>query len=156
MKIQSQPYHLLVPIIILILVLSLFVGWSLTTDIHTHDTYYIIPTRYFIQAYAVFLILLWCIYRFTNKLLLSSIVTWVHLGITIILVITLVGFTFWPGIVSGAGMPRRYIDYSDFDAFKRLNNFLTAMTLALLFSQALYIINLAGGLLFKKKSRNHP
>lgn len=150
MKIKSQPYQLLIPIFVFILLLSLLKSPQATFDIHLHDTYFVIAVRFILLIFAVFTIVVWGIYSLTNKLLLSSIFTWIHIAITIITVVTLVSVIFWSGIVPGPALPRRYVDWSEFDAFATINRLVAITAIVLLFSPLLYIINLVLGLLLKK------
>ena len=148
MKIKSQPYQLLIPIFVLILVLSFLKSPEASFNLHLHDTYLNIAVRFILLIFAVFTIVVWGIYSLTNKLLLSSIFTWIHIAITIITIITLVSIVFWNGILFWTNSTRK--DWSDFDAFVRFNNFVAITAIILLFSPLLYIINLVLGLLLKK------
>ena len=155
MKVRSQPYQLLIPIFLLILVLSFFKNSNETTDMHFYDTYVVMPVRFILVGFAVFIILLWGVYSLTNKMLLSPVITWVHIVITIIAVITLVGSFFWNGLLYGPAPPRQYADWSRFDEFVRINKFLSITVLVLVFSQSLYFINLIAGLFLKKHPTVH-
>ena len=152
MKLQSKPYQLLLPIFALLLLLSLFQPGGATIDLHLYDTYFVIAISFILMTFAGFIILLWGIYELTNKFLLSIIITWIHVAITIFAVVTLVAIPFWDGMRLYP-RPRRYVDYSEFDSFQWLNSFIAAVAMAFLFAQLLFIVNLLGGLIRKLLDR---
>ena len=147
MKIKSQPYQLLIPIFVFILVLSFLKSQHASFDIHLHDAYLVIVVRFILLIFAIFTIVIWGIYSVTDKVLLSRTITWVHVVVTIITVVTLVSIIFWNGILFGLRTSNR--DWSDFDEFAQFSEFVGITAAILLFSQLLYIINLVLGLLIK-------
>jgi heme/copper-type cytochrome/quinol oxidase subunit 1 len=149
MKLKGRPYHLLFIAAILVLIASFFT-MNETMDIHLHDTYYVISAAWTYWAIVVLLLVLWLIYVFTNRFLLSKPLTWIHVVLTIVLALLLTVFVFNPDRGS-AGMARDYTDWSAFDEFERYNRMITYALLLLPLGLLLYIINLVGGLI--KRSR---
>ena len=147
-KLKSRPYNLLLIATILLLVASLFV-LNETLDIHLHDTYYIIPTAYALWAIVLFLILLWIIYLVTNRWLFSKSLVWLHVVIStaasLFIVIYLLNFR---GI---AGMPRRYVDYDEWDMFRQYRESIVVSVMVLGGGVFVYLVNLVAGLVRRRQ-----
>lgn len=121
--------------------------------IHLHDTYIVLSSSYYAWC-SVSLFLIWIIYLFTNKFLYSKRLTWVHIIITIAccLLIPALPYLCTSSYQGLAGMPRRYLDYSEFGWFNVFDRFSEPMRIVFWFfvaAQLLYIINLGIGL-FKR------
>lgn len=146
-KLKSRPYNLLLIATIILLCASLLV-LNETLDIHLHDTYYIIPTAYAFWGIVLFLILLWVVYMVTNRWLFSKSLVWLHVIISIaaslFIVIYLLNFR------GMAGMPRRYVDFSEWDMFRRYRTSIVVSVMVLAGGVVVYLVNLVVGLVRRR------
>lgn len=53
------------------------------TDIHIHDTYFVLANTHIFQAAAAVCFFIWLLYLAANKILYSLKLTWVHLAVTL-------------------------------------------------------------------------
>lgn len=121
-----------------------FFGIS-TIDIQLHDTYFVIANTHISIFFSLILLVFSAIYHFypsiTGKVL-NAPMGYIHFGIT------LIGFCMidWPVHYEGmAGMPRRYLDYSNWgnaNMFGMMISFKTKAIIPLIGAQLLFIINL--------------
>ena len=151
MQYKAQPYHLLIPIFLLVLLLTLLKGAGSTLDVHLYDTMYVIGSRFLLWVFTGFTFLLWAIYKTTGRILLSTFFSWLHIGISSMSIIVIVAMIFWGDLLFGPGT-QRYDDYTEFNVFTRFNTEIVIATIVLLAGQSIYIINLLGGLFTKKHS----
>jgi cytochrome c oxidase subunit 1 len=85
----SKGYNYLLIAAVLLLVFSLFMG-DRTLDIHLHDTYYVIGYAHIFLALSIFLFLQWMIYFLLRKFRMVSLLTWMHIVLTILFLLFLV------------------------------------------------------------------
>lgn len=126
MLLRHKPYHLL-----LLSFLVLFIAALLTKvfqiEFSFQDSYYAFPLTYFFWITALTLLINWLLYLFTQRLLPSKILMWVHIVVTIFSFIFIFAYPYLSlGFSEGlAGMPRRYYDYNDFNFSTYLGIFQT-------------------------------
>jgi heme/copper-type cytochrome/quinol oxidase subunit 1 len=148
---KEQPYNLLLLTAAFILIASIF-AYDQTLDIHLHDTYFIVAMTYLFWATSILLLILWALYLLTKQFLFSKLLTWVHIILTVIALVSFVAISFYStNYYDGlAGMPRRYYDYSGWKTFERYNNLtkgVFAVMLLISIGLMAYIINIVVGLL---------
>jgi hypothetical protein len=86
---KKQPHNLFIPAALLLFIISFFPGGRVI-DVHLHDTMFVITMAYFFWALAIVLVLFWMIYLFTNNILLTKYLTWIHIIATLIVLIVLI------------------------------------------------------------------
>lgn len=89
MRIIQRPYHLLLLAGIILLLSSFFTDASHSFDIHVHDTMYVIAQTQVHILLASVLWVLWLICIAVRKILVSPILIWIHVVITILAVLSL-------------------------------------------------------------------
>lgn len=115
----KRPYHLLSLTAILVLIASFFAA-DRTLDLHMNDTYFVIAVTHVCWAVIILLFFFWILYLLTKPLLFSRVLTWTHILLTAAgsLVLLIIAFYADRYYREGfAGMPRRYYDYSNLEAF---------------------------------------
>lgn len=151
-KLKTRPYNLLIIAAIILLVASFFT-LNETLDIHLYDTYYIIPTAYASWAIVLFLLMLWVVYLFTNRWLFSKTLVWLHVVLTVVTSLFMFIYVFNFRELGGmAGMPRRYMDYSDWDIFWQYQRSIIVSVILLAFGLVLHILNLLIGLIRRRQT----
>jgi len=122
---------------------GIFLGNS-TLDIHLHDTYFVIAHFHIVMGVASFFGMFAGIYHWFPKMFgryLNNTMAYIHFWVT------LVGayLIFWPMHYEGlAGMPRRYLDYSNwasFNQFSDLNKFISTVAMIVFAIQLLFVFN---------------
>jgi cytochrome c oxidase subunit I len=131
---------------------SLFISGGLTgiflgnsaLDIHLHDTYFVVAHFHIVMGVASFFGMFAGIYHWYPKMFgryLNHTLGYIHFWITI----TGAYCIFWPMHYEGlAGMPRRYMDYSNWIAFRQfgpLNEFISVVALIVFSTQILFLFN---------------
>jgi len=106
------------------------IGWNVlmgnsTLDIHLHDTYYVVSGYHYTFLLPLIIFVLTVIYYLLEcKVSVDRALGRLHFWITFIGL----WYLLWPGTYEGmAGMPRRYLDYSDschygFNRFIQVNH----------------------------------
>ena len=115
-----------------------------TLDIHLHDTYFIIAHFHIVMGVAGFFGMFAGIYHWFPKMYgryMNNTMAYIHFWVT------LVGayLIFWPMHYQGlAGMPRRYLDYSNWESFNQfndLNKFISTVAMVVFAVQLMFIFN---------------
>jgi hypothetical protein len=150
-RIAAQPYNLFLLTAFLLFIFS-FVTWGQSTDLHLHDTYFVVSTIYFIWFLAFILLLIWTVYKLISRILWTKSLTWFHvIGTLLILLLLLTSALWYKPVTTTSG------EYSPYEAFHKQRQkeliafFLIAITLLL--GQLAFIVNLLGGLIKKLISR---
>ena len=122
---------------------GIFLGNS-TLDIHLHDTYFVVAHFHIVMGVAGFFGMFAGIYHWFPKMYgryLNNTMAYIHFWVT------LVGayLIFWPMHYEGlAGMPRRYLDYSNwhsFNKFEGLNKFISTVAMIVFAIQLMFVFN---------------
>lgn len=145
MRVLLQPYILLGSVALLLLLCSFFLA-AKTIDIHLHDTYYILSTAHLFRFFSTFLFVFAVVYRIADGRLFSKRLTWIHIIATLVAPILLFYFIFCSQV------EMRYLDVSLCDRFNTLNHFFYWAICGFLIAQALFILNIIGGM-FKPRVR---
>ena len=122
---------------------GIFLGNS-TLDIHLHDTYFVIAHFHIVMGVAGFFGMFAGIYHWFPKMFgrfMNNTMSYIHFWVTMIGSYLI----FWPMHYEGlAGMPRRYLDYSNwlsFNQFNELNKFISTVAMVVFAVQLLFIFN---------------
>src|SRR5215467_5881373 len=122
---------------------GIFLGNS-TLDIHLHDTYFVVAHFHIVMGVSAFFGMFCGIYHWYPKMYgryLNSTMAYIHFWVT------LVGayLIFWPMHYQGlAGMPRRYLDYSSWIAFRNftgLSRFISTVAMVVFAVQLMFVFN---------------
>ena len=131
---------------------SLFISGGLTgiflgnsaLDIHLHDTYFVVAHFHIVMGVASFFGMFAGIYHWFPKMygrFMNNTLGYIHFWITICGAYCI----FWPMHYEGlAGMPRRYMDYSNWVSFRQfggLNEFISVVALVVFATQIMFLIN---------------
>ena len=116
-----------------------------TFDIQLHDTYFVIAHVHLILFFALLFLAFAAVYFIFPKITgrtMNAAMGYIHFAFTMIPVY----FLCWPHYHAGlAGMPRRYVDYSNwvsFDGFSGMNHFTARAMILLVFGQVVFVANL--------------
>jgi cytochrome c oxidase subunit 1 len=122
---------------------GIFLGNS-TLDIQLHDTYFVIAHFHIVMGVSGILGMFCGIYHWFPKMFgryLNNTMAYIHFWITFAGAYLI----FWPMHYEGlAGMPRRYLDYSNwisFNQFGGLNRFISTVAMVVFAVQLLFIFN---------------
>lgn len=122
---------------------GIFLGNS-TLDIHLHDTYFVIAHFHIVMGVASFFGMFCGIYHWFPKMYgryMNNTMAYIHFWVTIIGAYLI----FWPMHYEGlAGMPRRYLDYSNWESFNQfsdLNKFISTVAMIVFAVQLMFIFN---------------
>ncbi|OQP67157.1 cytochrome c oxidase subunit I [Niastella vici] len=122
---------------------GIFLGNS-TLDIHLHDTYFVIAHFHIVMGVSAFFGMFAGIYHWFPKMYgryMNSTLAYIHFWVTLIGAYLI----FWPMHYEGlAGMPRRYLDYSNwasFNQFGDLNRFISTVAMIVFSIQLLFVFN---------------
>lgn len=146
MKLLYKPYRLLLAVGLLLLIVSFF-SIQQTFDIHLYDTYFVISTRDFLWGVALTAGLLTLLYELTARVLFSKLLTWIHISLTCLACIVLALPSFW-----GQPFPGDYSDWKAFDDFQKYNSFVATILMLAIFAQALFILNIMLGVIYKLRT----
>jgi cytochrome c oxidase subunit 1 len=122
---------------------GIFLGNS-TLDIQLHDTYFVIAHFHIVMGVSGILGMFAGIYHWFPKMYgryMNNVLAYIHFWITLIGAYLI----FWPMHYEGlAGMPRRYLDYSNwlsFNQFGGLNRFISTVAIIVFAVQLLFVFN---------------
>src|SRR5687767_163699 len=122
---------------------GIFLGNS-TLDIHLHDTYFVIAHFHIVMGVSAFFGMFAGIYHWFPKMYgryMNNTLAYIHFWVTLIGAYLI----FWPMHYEGlAGMPRRYLDYSNwssFNMFGDLNKFISTVAMIVFAVQLMFIFN---------------
>jgi cytochrome c oxidase subunit I len=121
---------------------------------HLHDTYFIIAHFHLVMAVSAFFGLFAGIYHWYPKMYgrhMNNTLSYVHFFTTYIGA----NLIFWPMHYEGvAGMPRRYYDFSGWQAFnnfREINEFISIITIVVFFAQLLFVFNFLASIFYGRK-----
>ena len=155
-----KPYRILILGAILTFIVGQLLIDNSFLDIHLHDKYFVFSSTNYIWFPTVLLLILWILYKTTNKLLYSQQLSWIHILLSTFLASF---FAISPYVLSNsyeglAGMPRRYLDFEESSItsfFRKMNKTEIIIFSILIFGQLLYLVNLTLGLLRKPIRENN-
>jgi cytochrome c oxidase subunit I len=144
---------------------SMFISGGLTgiwlgnsaIDIHLHDTYFVIAHFHIVMGVSAFFGMFAGIYHWFPKMygrFMNQTLGHIHFWVS------LVGayLIFWPMHYEGmAGMPRRYLDYSEwhsFNQFSDLNRMISTVAMIVFAAQLLFVFNFLYSIFKGRKMRD--
>lgn len=154
---KKQPYNLLLLTAILILIASFFVH-NQALDMHLHDTYFIISLSHLFWTIILFLLLFWILYLLTRHILFSKLLIWVHVLLLVLTSLSLMAILFYSIHQGIAGSPRRYYDFSNWEATEQIPVLITGIVMlfiAVILGLFMYIINLTMGVIKRFTGRRN-
>jgi heme/copper-type cytochrome/quinol oxidase subunit 1 len=143
-----KPYHLLL-LAALSLLISSFLSSKGTLDIHVHDTYFVIAHFEFNLALAILAFILWAIYMLTRNLPLSSLLTWIHVVLTLLALGLFISLPLF-------GYPEKYLDISpwgNFNELNRANEIVAVIIISFTLAQLILVVNIFRGLFRRLRKR---
>lgn len=129
----KRPYHLLLITATLLFIVS-FWHKNDSIDFHLHDTYFVFSGVYYVMS--LFFLSCWGIYRLTEKFLLTKYLTWLHVIITISILI----YCLTPDFYKTA--PVSYVELGSYNWYYQIAAVLVG-------AQIGFVVNLLGGLIRK-------
>ena len=131
---------------------SMFISGGLTgiwlgnssMDIHLHDTYFVVAHFHIVMGVSAFFGMFAGIYHWYPKMYgryLNNTMAYIHFWITLIGAYLIFWHMHYEGL---AGMPRRYLDYSNWASFHQfggLNRFITIVATIVFAIQLLFVFN---------------
>jgi len=139
-NVSNQPYAAQLWPALVLIVLSLIVADRSTIDVHIHDTYFVLSTKFVLRLFAAILILFWFMYLLVGSLMFSAVLTRLHVLLNVLAIASLALATLIVG---------KYVDFSiwptGFRGSSRLSAFVTWSGAVLILSQLLFIFNLLAG-----------
>lgn len=83
LKLKTKPYELFGLMALLFFIISLF-GSNKSIDLNFHDTYIVISNVSIFRGLAVLLLFIWSVYLLSRRILLSKILIWLHVALTLL------------------------------------------------------------------------
>ena len=150
MRFNVKPYDLLVPVLVILLAMYFFIPTYKTLDIHLWDSYYIITLRSVCLISALFLVLLWILYRLTSPFLFSKQLTWIH----VVLTLAILSFLVVAPLISDSFFnppPVRFqqLTYPRLFGSRRIVPAMAILLGVFFLSQIIYLVNILAGILNK-------
>lgn len=137
---KKQPYNIFILAALLLFIISFFPGGGVI-DIHLHDTMVVISMTHFFWALSIVLLLVWMIYLFTNNILLTKYLTWIHIIATLIVLIVLIS-----AMLSEDEPRHENITWKTIENDLRKEEIIIqTFSILFLIGQIAFIINLLGG-----------
>jgi hypothetical protein len=156
LQVKQKPYNLL----LLTAIFSFIAGLSqmnVLIDIHLHDTFFVLPLAYFIWSFSLILIILWLLYRATEKILFSKKLSFVHIISTIVCCLFILILPYFINPYKGlAGMPRIYSENGRTKTYNLLgdiSNSAISLLSILVFAQLFFLLNFFIGLYRRANNR---
>ena len=144
-----KPYHLLLLVSILLFIRALLSTKEMI-DIHVHDTYIVTTFSFLYWILVLLTYFLWGIYVLTRNILFANVLTWVHVILTVGVLILFICVPLFNYKIS-------YLDLSPWTSFNKFNS--TSKILAwgaiiLILVQLIFIVNIVGGMITWRKKRS--
>lgn len=156
--IGKSPYSLLGITALLLILAALLTRPDRVTDVHFHDSYFVVEDRVVYLCCAAIATITWLLYALTRQIRYVGALVWAHVILTWVLLVG--GAVFWSagGMAYITQLPRRYDDFYVGQLSEITGGILTVVRIVmavLLCGPLLFIINFITGvvLLLKEKSR---
>lgn len=147
MNFFGKPYNILVPMMIALLVFSLFT-MNTVVDIHLHDTFIVLSWSYIFWLFTICLLVIFLLYKATYKILYSRFLSWMHIIATILTIAAFLLSDIW---IYDAGHTffTSPLSNKTVEQWVYLSKVLEATLLAVIATQFIYLINLIIGIIKK-------
>jgi hypothetical protein len=144
LNIKSKPYRLLLYTVLALLPFYFFIPNN-KIDFEFYDSFVIIFSKYIYWLLIIGNSLVWLSYLLLHKLMLSKVLSWIHIGSTILITVFIMVSIF---LGSYLFFPKGYYKFCDtiIRAQSVNNEDMSLLIWAILFCQLLFVINLLGGL----------
>lgn len=129
-----------------LLVMLSFIPSGNAMDMPVKGASYVLSYAYTLRAMAMLVLLLWILYMVTVQILFSTILTWLHIIMTIVLA-ALIVFLFFFFHLSAGHAPEKEAEIFSFQAGVSLQMAVPLLIMLLLVMQLLYVINLFAGVI---------
>ena len=124
-------------------------------DIQIGDTYFVISDSYVFSVPASFVLILWILYRLSDKVLYSKSLKLSHILITIITLMILTGSLFVDGhMQTPASMGVEFSKWNLYVDGGEYIHFVRPVIFVFLFGQIIFVINLIAGLVSRYSRRD--
>lgn len=117
-----------------------------TIDIHVYDTMIVIPQGHAFGIAALFLFLLWLIYKAAYKVFFSEKWVWFHIISTLVILLAVLLYPLSTGGLLLGDLPARYIEPEPASRFFSREALLLFCIIGLVVIQLIFIIHLLMGL----------
>jgi heme/copper-type cytochrome/quinol oxidase subunit 1 len=148
--IKEKPFLLLLFFACTFLVCG-FIPTEKTIDIQLHDSYWVFEENHLFIAGCFLFYFLFGLYLFSQKILFSKRLIWIHVLITIAFTLLILFITKTISFLTPI-VPRRYYRYNEIDSFKQyafLNDLISIFTITVFFAQFIFLINIILGIIKK-------
>lgn len=149
---SRRPFNLLLLTAVLLFLISLgILKKNEVVDIHLHDTYFVIAKGQVFRLLTAVGLVVWALYLFTNALMYSKLLSWIHVIITILTLLLLAGMLLFDDTLINPE-PRQYYDVSpwkDVNPSMGLRNTVGLIIILLLPAQLIFVFNIFSGLFIK-------
>ena len=141
---EKRPFELFALMAVLLFIASLAPS-AKSIDVNLLDTYYVVSINWLFKPLAMVLCVIWLIYIFTNSMLLSLKLTWVHTIMSVIAIVVLVSALTFNIPYSTA--PARYYAFAEPESIINWKTMYAGVVIMLFIAQLIFIVNVLGGLL---------
>ena len=142
MNLLSKPYHMLALSAVLLIILS-FIPISHAMNMPVQGASYVLNYVDTLRASAMLLLLLWILYMITTRILFSTLLIWIHIVITLLLMALIVFLFFRFAGHDASGQVKEL----SFQTGLRYQMMVPVLILLLLLTQLIYLINLLLGVM---------
>ncbi len=142
----SRAFHVFLLFSLILVLVPLFF-WTQSILVHFFNLTIFVGNKEYIWILATFLIIEWAIYLVTSKILWTKYLTWIHLTITIVFIASILVEAKWFLIASQSNQIQANILQEVLRSETREIDLNSPIGVAFLVGQAVFLINLLGGLI---------
>ncbi len=149
-RIKEKPFLLLLLFACIFFVCG-FIPNEKTIDIQLHDSYWVFGENHLFIAECFLFYFLFGLYLFSQKILFSKKLIWIHILTTIAFTLLILFITKTISFLTPI-VPRRYYTYNEIDSFKQyafLNDMISIFIIIVFFAQIIFLINIILGIIKK-------
>jgi ACR3 family arsenite efflux pump ArsB len=120
--------------------LLVFTSAKKITDIHIHDTLFVVTNKFLLTFLAIAFLFYWIVYVICSNSLLSKVLVWMHYFMMVIPLIAIIGIN---KALQRENVSNGYIDLTRYSMANSI------IIIGLLFSVLLFLVNIIGGAMRK-------